>query len=76
MTGGIDPRNGIVTKGYEEVSAAYWNLIYKDAAQPGKVPNISGSSQVAEDLNIATFDNELMGYLANSKGSQGSKNYI
>jgi hypothetical protein len=28
---GIDPRNGMVTKGYEEISAAYWNLIYKDA---------------------------------------------
>ena len=41
--GHIDPRNGLVSKGYEEVSAAYWNLIYKDGNQPAKVPSVDGS---------------------------------
>ena len=65
----------MVTKGYEEISAAYWNLIYKDATQPGKVPSSTQNTRNAEELNIATFDNDVLGYPKIPSGA-GSKNYI
>jgi hypothetical protein len=60
----IDQKNGMPTKGYEEISAAYWNLIYKDGNRNNR------ASGDAEDLNIAIFDNDI------SIGSNGNKNYI